>query len=322
MTLMRMLRPLVAVLTLTATASTLAAQSASSCATVSADACQKAEDLFTYLFPQLGGALAAGNPTLGSGDALGGLGHFSLGVRATALRGSLPDVERISISETGRQRDDIPVTDQWVPVPTVDAAIGLYRGLWLGFTRVGAVDALVSAMYIPSVDAEGAEFSVDGNLKLGFGARIGLIEEALILPSVTLSVLQRGFPTVTFIGDTDEGARLGVQDLSVDVTSWRLMATKRFLVLAFSLGYGGDKMESGGRLVARAPTVPVSQTVSLDRSETRRVLFANATLDLRFAALAAEIGRSSGGSLQTYNRFDPSADAGRTFASVGLRVGF
>jgi hypothetical protein len=319
---MRLLRPLLALSAIATSATAATAQSATTCATVSADVCQKAEDLFTYLFPQLGGALAAGNPTLGSGTPLGGLGHVSLGVRATALRGSLPDVERISISETGRQRDDIPVTDQWIPVPAVDAAIGLYRGLWLGFTRVGAVDALVSAMYIPSVDSEGAEFSVDGNLKLGFGARVGLIEEALILPSVTFSVLQRGFPTVTFIGDTDEGARLGVQDLSVDVTSWRLMASKRFLLLGLAAGYGGDKLESSGRLLARSQSAPVGQTLSLDRSETRTVLFANATLDLRFVALAAEVGRSSGGSLQTYNRFDPSARAARSFASLGVRVGF
>ncbi len=307
---------------LVSSAGRVEAQSASSCVGVSADVCQKAEDLFTYLFPQLGGGLAGGNPTLGAGKPLGGFGHLSLGVRATALRGSLPDVERISVSETGRQQDDIPVNEQWVPVPAVDAAIGLYPGLSLGTLRVGAIDALVSAMYIPDVEPQGAEFSVDENLKLGFGARVEVLGEAPMLPSVTVTVLQRGVPAVTFIGDTDEGARLGVRDLAVDVTSWRVMLTKHFTVLGLTLGYGGDQMESSGTLFARAPSTVLGQSLTLDRSETRSVLFANATLDLRYAAVAAEVGRSSGGSLTTYNRFDPTADAGRTFASVGVRIGF
>jgi hypothetical protein len=319
---MRSLRLTAAALALATTATVGGAQSASTCVGVSADVCQKAEDLFTYLLPQLGGALAGGNPSLGSATPLGGLGRFSFGVRATALRGALPDLERISVSETGRQQDDIPVTEQWVPMPTVDAVVGLYQGLSLGIFRVGAVDALVSATYVPNVDVEGAEFSVDGNLKLGYGARVELVGEAAIIPSVTVSVLQRGVPPVTFIGDTDDGARLGVRDLAVDVTSWRVMATKHFLLLGLTVGYGGDQLESSGSLFARAPNTPLGQTLSLDRRETRTVLFANATVDLRYVSVAAEVGSSSGGSLQTFNRFDPPADAGRTFASVGVRIGF
>jgi hypothetical protein len=38
--------------------------------------------------------------------------------------------------------------------------------------------------------------------------------------------------------------------------------------------------------------------------------------------LAAEYGQASGGSLTTRNNFDPAADASRSYASVGLRIGF
>jgi hypothetical protein len=38
--------------------------------------------------------------------------------------------------------------------------------------------------------------------------------------------------------------------------------------------------------------------------------------------LVGELGRVSGGDLQTYNRFDPAADDARLYGSVGLRIGY
>ena len=46
------------------------------------DACQKGIDLFRFMAPQLGVAVVGGNPVLGQVGALGGLGDFSVGVRA------------------------------------------------------------------------------------------------------------------------------------------------------------------------------------------------------------------------------------------------
>src|SRR5918999_3451529 len=57
------------------------------------DACQKAIDLFKYLAPQLGTAITGGNATLGQGGALGGLGHFSVGLRVNGVMGSLPNID-------------------------------------------------------------------------------------------------------------------------------------------------------------------------------------------------------------------------------------
>src|ERR1044072_9210935 len=64
------------------------------CSAVSAptrDACQKAVDIFTYMAPQLGTAIAGGYTILGSGGTLGGLPHFTIGLRATAVKGSAPE---------------------------------------------------------------------------------------------------------------------------------------------------------------------------------------------------------------------------------------
>src|SRR5450759_1138572 len=55
------------------------------CPTAAADACRKATDLLSFMTPQLSTALAGGNPTLGQGGVLGGLGHFSLDIRASAV---------------------------------------------------------------------------------------------------------------------------------------------------------------------------------------------------------------------------------------------
>src|SRR5690242_10799581 len=56
------------------------------------DACQKVVDLYRYMGVQLGTLLAGGNATLAQGGAMGGLGHFALGVRANAMRAGIPDV--------------------------------------------------------------------------------------------------------------------------------------------------------------------------------------------------------------------------------------
>src|SRR5215212_2514924 len=53
------------------------------------DACQKAIDLFNYMAPQLGISITGGNATLGKGGTLGGLGHFSLGLRLNVVQGSI-----------------------------------------------------------------------------------------------------------------------------------------------------------------------------------------------------------------------------------------
>src|SRR5688572_11747546 len=57
--------------------------------TAAEDARQQANDVFQYMAPQLGLAIAGGSPTLGQASVVGGLGHFSIGVRGNALAGHL-----------------------------------------------------------------------------------------------------------------------------------------------------------------------------------------------------------------------------------------
>src|SRR5690242_6313363 len=69
------------------------------------DACQMAVDVFQYIAPQLGIAMTGGNPTLGQGGVLGGLGHFAVEVRGNALAGDIPQIQNFPTpGYNGRQQ--------------------------------------------------------------------------------------------------------------------------------------------------------------------------------------------------------------------------
>src|SRR5438874_8473005 len=87
------------------------------------DACQQAIDLFQYMAPQLGTAIAGGNATLGQGGALGGIGHFTIGVRANVVDGTIPQVDKLTPRTTGASPSrQFPTEKLPVPMPVADAA--------------------------------------------------------------------------------------------------------------------------------------------------------------------------------------------------------
>jgi hypothetical protein len=309
------------VLALTPAMSTVGAQGAASCASVLADACQKAEDVYSYLFPQLGTALAGGHPTLGASDMLGGFGHFTVGVRVTGVMGSLPDLDAVPVTTGPRVASNITTSKQVVPGPALDAAVGVYGGFPLGVTRVGGIDALVSIAYLPAPSSGDTEFEVpDGSVRFGFGARVGLFDESIMVPGVSVAYLRRPLPVVSFRTTSPEGVEYGIDELDVDVGTWRLVATKTFLLFALSGGIGGDQYQSSGVIVASQGINPV-QRIAVDRDISRTSWFVGVTFGLGPLHVGAEVGGVSAGSISTFNSFDPAADASRTFASLGVRVG-
>src|SRR6476660_993194 len=192
----------------------------------SQDACQKAIDLFQYMAPQLGTLIAGGNPTLGQGSTLGGLGHFSAGVRVNVLQGSLPQVQNVTPAVTGATSTQFETKDQFLPMPTADLAIGVFKGVPLPLTNVGGVDLLVSASYVPEFNNSGVSVKVpNGSLKLGYGARVGILQESLLVPGISVSYLVRDLPTVNVTGTTGNDA-LFVNNLSLNTKAWRAVASK------------------------------------------------------------------------------------------------
>src|SRR6266550_4013412 len=296
----------------------------------SQDACQKAIDLFQYMAPQLGTSIAGGNPTLGQGGNLGGLGHFSAGLRVNVLQGSLPQVQDVTPSVTGATSSQFPTKSQLLPMPTADLAIGVFKGIPLPLTNVGGVDLLVSASYVPEFDNSGVSVKVpNGSLKLGYGARVGILQESLLVPGISVSYLVRDLPTVNVAGNSNNDS-LYVNNLSLKTKAWRVVASKSLLFLGLAAGFGQDKYDASTEVGAHvaARTVPPSPAanagpVSLSQNLSRTNVFADVTMNLLLLKLTGEIGQVSGGTINTFNTFSgkQAADS-RIYGSVGARFGF
>jgi hypothetical protein len=295
------------------------------------DACQKAIDLFQYLVPQLGTAIAGGNATLGQGGTLGGLGHFLVAVRINAVQGSIPQVDQVQPSVNGAVSSTYDTKTQILPMPTADLAIGIFKGLPLAITNVGGIDLLVSASYLPEFNSSGVSVKVpNGSLKLGYGVRLGVLQESLLVPGISVTYLRRDLPTVS-IAANNSSDTLNVNDLSLKTKAWRIVASKSLLMFGVAVGVGQDQYESSADVRASvaarppftssrftaAPTSPISQDL------TRTNVFADLSLNLLLFKLTGEIGQVSGGTINTYNSFSgkQAADS-RIYGSVGARFGF
>lgn len=299
-------------------------------ARASQDACQKAIDLFKYMAPQLGTSITGGNATLGQGSSLGGLGHFSVGLRVNAIQGSLPQVQNVTPSVTGATSTKFDTKTQLIPMPTADLAIGLFKGIPLAITNVGGVDLLVSAAYLPEFNSNGVSVKVpNGSLKVGYGARVGILQESLLVPGISVSYLRRDLPTVDIAANSGNDS-LVVDKLSLKTNAWRVVASKSLLLFGFAAGFGQDKYESSTDIRAHvaARTVPPTPAanagpVSISQSLTRSNVFADLSINLLILKLTGEIGQVSGGTINTFNTFSgkQAADS-RIYGSVGARFGF
>ena len=288
------------------------------------DACQKAIDLFEFLAPQLGVMLTGGNAVLGEAGALRGPGHVSLGVRMNVVRGHLPRADRVTPAITGAQPSEYETSRQLLPVPAVDAAIGVFRGIPFAGTRALAIDGLVNVAYLPDVDDDDVAVSIpDGSLKLGFGARVALLQETFATPAVTLTYLRRDLPVVDVAAHLTSDT-LSVRNLDVGTSAFRAVVGKNFFLFALAAGYGVDRY-SNSALVSvrlhRAGQSFVSTPIEISQKFSRHNYFLDASVNLASLRVVGEIGRASGGTLRTFNTFEGRrADDPFTYGSVGVRL--
>lgn len=308
------------------------------CATsgTTADACRKTTDLFNFLTPQISTALVGGSTTLGQGGVLGGFPHFTVALRATAVNGTFPQLESVGFNTSSAQATSYAGEDQFIPMASIDGAVGIYRGFPLGVTRVGGVDALLTATYIPTAP-EGGDVTVSlpgGSTKFGYGLRIGLLQESILVPGVSFSWVQRALPTISVAGQSTISAggssapgEFAMNDLDIKTSSWRLSASKSFMAFGLQAGVGQDTYDNSVdiRVTVRpqAPMAPQTTTASIGNSMTRTNIYAGFSLNFIIGRLVAEAGKVSGGSLPAaLNSFGSDAAASRGYFSVGLRTGF
>ena len=294
------------------------------------DACQKAIDLLNYMTPQLGTLIAGGNATIGQGGTLGGLGHFALSVRANAMRASLPDIDGAGVNYGAAQRSNYVTEAQWAALPVVDAAFGLFKGIPLPLTNVLGVDVLVNVSYLPELEHHPLSLTTpDGSFKFGYGARIGVLQESLVLPGISVSYMKRDLPRTTLIASWEGGALASadtarLENFDIGTTSWRVVASKSLLAFSLALGVGQDRYEaeagafySVNEPLARFEGGPVRYAFDV----TRTNVFLDLITNLGLMKIVATVGGVSGGDIPTYNNFDKEADASRIYGSLGVRIG-
>lgn len=299
---------------------------------VTQDACQKGVDVFQYLAPQLGAVIAGGNATLGVGGTLGGLGRIYISGRANLVSSNIPRVDEVTPSVSGARSDEYPTQSQFAGIPQADVAIGLFRGFPLGVTNVGGIDLLGSVSYLPSIDVSGVHLTTpDGSLKFGGGVRVGIIQESILFPGVSVTYLRRGLPTVDLVSHSEAGDTLHLSDIDVSTDSYRIVASKSLLLLGLAAGVGQDRYSSSatGSAYVSARGLPGIGTdaasvgpISMRQKITRTTYFLDATLNFPIIKVIGEIGRTGAVDIPTYNSFAGSAaGAAQTFGALGIRFG-
>jgi hypothetical protein len=298
------------------------------CTGVAGDACQQAVDFFRYMAPQLGTAMTGGNTTLAQGGSMGGrrfglVPRFSVGVRVNAVMGNVPNFE----PGVGLPGDPTPASRElttetaFVPLPAVDASIGIFKGVPLALSNVGGVDLLLSAAYVPTYKSDELNITPAKNLEFGYGVRVGLLQESLVVPGVGVSYMVRKFP-VTDLTATDATASMTVDDLDLQSNAWRLTASKSLLLFGVAAGVGQDTYKAS-TLVTASSTVPAATvtTPKLESKVTRTNYFVDLSMNLVLLKIVGTVGMVSGGKIPTYNTYDNAADKSRIFGSVGVRFG-
>ncbi|HEY7877014.1 MAG TPA: hypothetical protein VIC55_02240 [Gemmatimonadaceae bacterium] len=289
------------------------------------DACQKALDLFRYMNTQLGTLIAGGNATLGQGGTLGGLGHVSVGVRANVLQASVPNAKSVDTPGIGPALSTPYTTSsKYVALPEVDAAIGVFRGFPIGVTYIGGLDALVSAAYLPSFEQDGVNVSNSvGALRFGFGARVGVLQETVLTPGISVTYLERNLPMTTIQASASNTASFGVQGLDLRAKSWRVVASKSIIAFGLAVGFGRDYYDANANLTYNVNGVQPTAPIQASESPTRTSMFGDLSFNLiPFIKFVGEVGRVSSGSVTTYNTFDRNANDARWYGSVGAHLVF
>jgi hypothetical protein len=288
------------------------------------DTCQNAVDFFYYMAPQLGTAMTGGNTTLAQGGSLGGMRlgfipKIAIDARVNVVMGNLPAFN----PQLGAPATRTLAADAgFVPMPAVDVALGVFKGIPLGVSNVGGVDLLASAIYVPKVDND--DFSInptDGALSIGYGARIGLLQESLVAPGIGFSLMNRSTPKLD-MGATSGSFNFAVNGLELSSTAWRLTLSKSLLLFGLAAGYGQDTYKADIAGIT-ASTSGGNVTAPALSSEMKRTnMFVDVSMNLFLLKIVATGGMVSGGDMATFYTFDTPANEKRTYGSVGVRLGF
>ena len=284
--------------------------------------CNAALDGAEVFQPVAGLLVSGGNPVLGSVGTLGGFGHFALTARVNATELKTPDLNYDGSSGTTVGKGD----KIFAPAPLVEAAVGIFGGVGpMGFL---SIDALGSAQLLPTTQVK--NLTVDKSarsigsvaLGLGYGARVGVLRGKAIIPAVTVSVMRRNIPRITY-GDLSGSSNYRFST-DLNVTNLRAVAGYHLAILAVGAGLGWDKYTSSAKIdFSDQAVIGDTLTVKKDLDNSRTSAFLTAALDLPIVKIGAEVGYQLGKTENlktTFSGNDPSKS--RLFAGAGIRFTF
>ncbi|HVX88939.1 MAG TPA: hypothetical protein VG940_08440 [Gemmatimonadales bacterium] len=282
--------------------------------------CNAAVDATHYFHPLLGLAISGGNPVVGSFKTFGGLGHLSIGIRATAFEASVPDLSYDGSTATVPEGDKLPLG-----APTIDAGLGLFNGLSNGML---SVDLLASVVAVPtnidnlSVDPDASTIG-DFAYHVGWGARVGVIRQAFPIPAVTVSYMKREIPTVQF-GDVPGGDNYSYR-IGVESKSLRATVGYNMPILSIGVGLGKDTYTGDATIQFDNPdpSNPGTETINIGLDQKRTTLFADVGINLGPLKFAGEVGMQTTNDLKTASDFEGiDVNEGLKYASAGIRIAF
>jgi len=284
-------------------------------------ACNTAVDAVRAFYPLAGMIVTGGNPVLGTGRTLGGLGHVALTARVNAIKAALPD-------PTATNQSPVPSSfNGAVPAPMVEGALGLVKGLGGGLL---SVDVLGSALILPtgirdlSVDSSAAHIG-DAALGIGYGARVGVINGGFPIPAVSVSWMHRTLPRLRY-GTLGPAPGTGDQfEFTMDLTSdsYRAVAGWKFLLVDLAAGIGIDRYKSSNTNIRFYDSPTTTRTVVINPTNTRALVFVDGGLSLSVLKLIGEVGLQAGKDqsyVTQFSGFDPKA--AHVFGGLGVRFGF
>ncbi len=280
-------------------------------------ACQAAVDGTRAFHPIYGLIVSGGNPVLGDGSPLGGLGHVSVTARANGARVVLPALDYDGSTGT------VPTGDKtFVPAPVVEVAAGVYGGSGTGLL---AIDVLGSAQLLPTSQLDNLTIQKGTNrvgsvaLGFGYGLRVGILRELGPLPGVSVSVMRRDVPRITY-GDIAGGGDYEY-DTDLHATNLRVVASKQLLVFGVAAGLGWDRYTGNAGFRFRDPDTGLAQArVPLDLKTSRTMAFLDTGFNLSVVHLVGEIGYQFGRDQKLTTSFeDFDTTKGRFFGGLGLR---
>lgn len=284
------------------------------------DLCRDVVVAMELLQPELGMALAGGNPVLGTASPIGtkfrSIPRVHLGGRITFVWASIPNV----LDDSDAPPTPPGVRDFTIPMPRLDVSIGVFDGLRLGGTMSGfaSVELLgsIGPMILPA--AEGFQNDATG---LGFGARVGLLRESFSSPGISLSGEYRWTGRIRH-GDIDQG---DVSEFGLDVkaASFRAGLSKSFVAVGLALTIGWDHYSSDLDWAVADPNsgeriVVASREGSAELDSGRWSASLDVSYIVLFLNIVAELG------WQEVKGLDSSSgetfESGNFFGALGLRV--